>query len=106
MECYMYVCMFVCIHFDVTTGKQLSDSHIALGNKLLVYISCCLAGRAYPLSGDIPAEDNQRVRHEVFKCLTCLHSKNAADSEQPYPYLRYIESNFSCNEGKNTIVTM
>ncbi|XP_033606542.1 vacuolar protein sorting-associated protein 8 homolog isoform X2 [Cryptotermes secundus] len=74
----------------LATGKQLSDSHIALGNKLLVYISCCLAGRAYPLSGDVPAEDNQRVRHEVFKCLTCLHSKNAADSEQPYPYLRAL----------------
>ena len=70
------------------TGKQLSDSHIALGNKLLVYISSCLAGRAYPLSGDVPAEDNQRVRHEVFKCVTCLHSKNASDSEQSYPYLR------------------
>ena len=70
------------------TGKQLRDSHIALGNKLLVYISSCLAGRAYPLSGDVPAEDNQRVRHDVFKCVTCLHSKNASESEQSYPYLR------------------
>jgi len=69
----------------------LSDSHIALGNKLLVYISSCLAGRAYPLSGDVPAEDNQRVRHDVFKCVTCLHSKNASDSEQSYPYLRYVQ---------------
>ncbi|KAJ9588007.1 hypothetical protein L9F63_028180, partial [Diploptera punctata] len=71
----------------LATGKQLTDNHIALGNKLLVYISCCLAGRAYPLSGDIPAEDNQRVKHEVFKCITCLHSKNASDSEHSYPYL-------------------
>ena len=69
----------------------MSDSHIALGNKLLVYISSCLAGRAYPLSGDVPAEDNQRVRHDVFKCVTCLHSKNASDSEQSYPYLRYVQ---------------
>ncbi|GLH03603.1 Vacuolar protein sorting-associated protein 8 homolog [Gryllus bimaculatus] len=42
----------------LATGKQLSDNQIALGNKLLVYISCCLAGRAYPV-GDIPEDDVQ-----------------------------------------------
>ncbi|XP_021918193.1 LOW QUALITY PROTEIN: vacuolar protein sorting-associated protein 8 homolog [Zootermopsis nevadensis] len=68
----------------LATGKQLSDNHIALGNKLLVYISCCLA----KLSGNVPSEDNQRVKHDVFKCLTCLHSKNASDFEHSYPYLR------------------
>ena len=31
---------------------QLKPEQIKLGNKLLVYISCCLAGRAYPY-GDI-----------------------------------------------------
>ncbi|XP_068082015.1 vacuolar protein sorting-associated protein 8 homolog isoform X2 [Anabrus simplex] len=73
----------------LATGKQLTDNQIALGNKLLVYISCCLAGRAYPV-GDIPPKDVQTVKHEVFKCLTCLHSKDAPDSEPPYPYLRAL----------------
>ena len=34
---------------------KLKPEQIRLGNKLLVYISCCLAGRAYPY-GDIPKE--------------------------------------------------
>ena len=34
---------------------QLKPEQIRLGNKLLVYISCCLAGRAYPY-GDIDKE--------------------------------------------------
>ena len=32
--------------------KHLTSNQIKLGNKLLVYVSCCLAGRAYPY-GDI-----------------------------------------------------
>ncbi|KAJ8866328.1 hypothetical protein PR048_032171 [Dryococelus australis] len=73
----------------LSTGKQLTDRQIVLGNKLLVYISCCLAGRAYPV-GDIPEEDVQSVKYEVFKCLTSLHSKDASDNELPYPYLRTL----------------
>ncbi|XP_063227477.1 vacuolar protein sorting-associated protein 8 homolog [Bacillus rossius redtenbacheri] len=73
----------------LSTGKQLTDGQIVLGNKLLVYISCCLAGRAYP-TGDIPEGEVQGVKYEVFKCLTSLHSKDAADSELPYPYLRTL----------------
>ncbi|XP_049808749.1 vacuolar protein sorting-associated protein 8 homolog [Schistocerca nitens] len=73
----------------LSTGKQLTDQQIALGNKLLVYISCCLAGRAYPV-GYIPSDMVASVKHEVFKCLTCLHSKDAPDSEPPYPYLRVL----------------
>nr|CAD7195543.1 unnamed protein product [Timema douglasi] len=73
----------------LSMGKQLNSDQIALGNKLLVYISCCLAGRAYP-AGDIPEQDIQNVKYEVFKCLTCLHSKDASDSESSYPYLRTL----------------
>nr|CAD7425885.1 unnamed protein product [Timema monikensis] len=73
----------------LSKGKPLNCDQIALGNKLLVYISCCLAGRAYP-AGDIPAQDIQNVKYEVFKCLTCLHSKDASDSESSYPYLRTL----------------
>ena len=51
---------------------------IKLGNKLLVYISCCLAGRAYPL-GDIPPNLVDTVKAEVFKCVTVLHTKDGTE---------------------------
>ncbi len=35
--------------------KPLSQRNVDLGNKILVYVSCCLAGRAFP-HGDIPKE--------------------------------------------------
>ena len=41
-----------------------SDSDLSLGNKLLVYISCCLGGQAYPI-GTIPADYSQEVKKEV-----------------------------------------
>ena len=40
------------------------DSDLSLGNKLLVYISCCLAGQAYPV-GSIPEDFAQEVKKEV-----------------------------------------
>ncbi|KAL4217419.1 Vacuolar protein sorting-associated protein 8 [Mactra antiquata] len=73
----------------VDTGKQLSDHQVRLGNKLLVYISCCLAGRAYPL-GDIPEDHVHKVKVEVFDSLTCRQSKSSPDGELPYPYLRTL----------------
>ena len=66
-------------------------SEIKLGNKLLVYISCCLAGRAYPY-GDIANEQVARVKHEVQACLETLHSKKAKDDELAYPHLRTLLS--------------
>jgi len=36
----------------------------SLGYKLLLYISYCLAGRAFP-TGDIPPSDARRVKWEV-----------------------------------------
>jgi len=41
-----------------------TDSDLSLGNKLLVYISCCLAGQAYPI-GTIPEDYAQEVKKEV-----------------------------------------
>ncbi|XP_033629373.1 vacuolar protein sorting-associated protein 8 homolog [Asterias rubens] len=73
----------------VTSGKQLTDQQIKLGNKLLVYISCCLAGRAYPL-GDIPSDLIKSVKEGVWKCLTSLHTKQANEEEHVYPYLRTL----------------
>lgn len=58
-----------------------------LGNKLLVYISCCFAGRGYPM-GDIEEGLVETVRSQVFQCLCNQHSINAEDDEEIYPYLR------------------
>ncbi|KAG8190625.1 hypothetical protein JTE90_017889 [Oedothorax gibbosus] len=72
----------------VSKGKQLTDEQIKLGNKLLVYISCCLAGRAYPW-GDIPENIVSDVKFKVFNCVTNLHGKNVEDTEI-YPYLKTL----------------
>ncbi|CAH1788234.1 unnamed protein product, partial [Owenia fusiformis] len=73
----------------VITGKQLTDEQIKLGNKLLVYISCCLAGRAYPL-GDIPEHLVSVVKEDVTKSITCLHTKNPDSDEPVYPHLKSL----------------
>ena len=69
--------------------KRLTSSQIKLGNKLLVYISCCLAGRAYPY-GDIANDQVDKVKYEVYACLTALHSKKPKEKELTYPYLRTL----------------
>ena len=54
--------------------KRMTSNEIKLGNKLLVYISCCLAGRAYPY-GDIPNDMIAKVKYDVYTCLTTIHTK-------------------------------
>ncbi|XP_062535146.1 vacuolar protein sorting-associated protein 8 homolog [Armigeres subalbatus] len=76
-----------------------NDSH--LGNCLLVYVSSCLAGRGYP-TGDIEPELIATVKHEVLRCLTVIHSKNAPEAELPYPYLRTLLE-FDTRETLNVI---
>ncbi|XP_075220706.1 vacuolar protein sorting 8 [Lycorma delicatula] len=70
-------------------GQSSYELCRSLGNRLLVYLSCCLSGRAYP-SGDIPSGCVDNVRQQVFKCLCNQHSLNAGDSETCYPYLRTL----------------
>ncbi|MGH0128296.1 UNVERIFIED_CONTAM: hypothetical protein FKN15_001270 [Acipenser sinensis] len=70
-------------------GKSLSDEKVTMGNKLLVYISCCLAGRAYPL-GDIPEDLVPLVKNQVFEFLVRLHSVEAAPDEEVYPSIRTL----------------
>ena len=72
-------------------GQPYPEQDVKLGHILLVYISCCLAGRAYPV-GEISNSDDLRikVKHQVLTCLTCLHSKRALEDESPYPYLRSL----------------
>ncbi|XP_037399282.1 vacuolar protein sorting-associated protein 8 homolog isoform X2 [Pygocentrus nattereri] len=70
-------------------GKPLTDEQVVMGNKLLVYISCCLAGRAYPL-GDIPEDLVPQVKNQVFEFLIRLHSVEATQEEEVYPYIRTL----------------
>ncbi|XP_055608926.1 vacuolar protein sorting-associated protein 8 homolog [Uranotaenia lowii] len=80
-------------------GIEANDSH--LGNCLLVYISSCLAGRGYP-TGEIAPEMVATVKHEVLRCITVIHSKNAPEGELPYPYLRTL-LDFDTRETLNVI---
>ncbi|RXN02836.1 vacuolar sorting-associated 8-like protein [Labeo rohita] len=81
--------LFQAIAPPLHEGKPLTDEHVVMGNKLLVYISCCLAGRAYPL-GDIPEDLVPQVKNQVFEFLIRLHSVEAAQEEEVYPYIRTL----------------
>lgn len=81
--------LFQAIGPPLQEGKPLTDEHVVMGNKLLVYISCCLAGRAYPL-GDIPEDLVPQVKNQVFEFLIRLHSVEAAQEEEVYPYIRTL----------------
>lgn len=73
----------------VFTENQLTRAQVILGNKILVYTSCCLAGRAYPY-GNIPVHLAEKVQADVFQCITTLHSRNPSENEESYPYLRCL----------------
>ncbi|XP_014767622.1 vacuolar protein sorting-associated protein 8 homolog isoform X2 [Octopus bimaculoides] len=81
--------LLILLEAAINTGKQLTDDQIRLGNKLLVYISYCLAGRGYPL-GDIPEEFIPEVKEQVFKCVSCLHRTKSKENEPAYPHLRTL----------------
>uniref|UniRef100_A0A5F9DFD3 Vacuolar protein sorting-associated protein 8 homolog n=1 Tax=Oryctolagus cuniculus TaxID=9986 RepID=A0A5F9DFD3_RABIT len=81
--------LFKVIAPPLNAGKTLTDEQVIMGNKLLVYISCCLAGRAYPL-GDIPEDLVPLVKNQVFEFLIRLHSAEASPEEEIYPYVRTL----------------
>uniref|UniRef100_UPI0037E89112 vacuolar protein sorting-associated protein 8 homolog n=1 Tax=Semicossyphus pulcher TaxID=241346 RepID=UPI0037E89112 len=70
-------------------GRSLTDEEVVMGNKLLVYISCCLAGRAYPL-GDIPEDLVVQVKNQVFEFLIRLHSADSSEEEEVFPFIRSL----------------
>ena len=62
---------------------------IQLGNKILVYISSCLAGHAYPC-GRIADDNVSRVKDDVLNCMTTLHTSQPSSTEPAYPHLRTL----------------
>ena len=74
---------------------SLNDSQVKLGNKLLVYTSQCLAGRAYPW-GDIPKDQVKQVKYDVYSTITLLRSRHIPGEEEdnttppPYPHLHTL----------------
>ncbi|XP_063789062.1 vacuolar protein sorting-associated protein 8 homolog isoform X2 [Pseudophryne corroboree] len=81
--------LFKSISAPISSGKSLTDEQVVMGNKLLVYISSSLAGRAYPL-GDIPEDLVPQVKNQVFEFLIHLHSPEAPHDEEVYPYIRTL----------------
>ncbi|CAK5073637.1 unnamed protein product [Meloidogyne enterolobii] len=60
--------------------QVLSDHEIVQGNKLLLYLSCCLVGRAYP-HGDLPDENLAlTVPLETYKFIVQLRSSFSTSS--------------------------
>lgn len=74
-------------------SNNVDDKMILLGNKLLVYISCCLAGRAYPM-GDIPDNLILKVKEDIFQFLVQTQrstppNPHSSPPTQPcFPYIR------------------
>ncbi|XP_068183630.1 vacuolar protein sorting-associated protein 8 homolog isoform X2 [Antennarius striatus] len=81
--------LFAVIGPPLREGRSLTDEEVVMGNKLLVYISCCLAGRAYPL-GDIPEDLVVQVKNQVFEFLIRLHSADSLEEEEVFPFIRTL----------------
>ncbi|XP_059214948.1 vacuolar protein sorting-associated protein 8 homolog isoform X2 [Centropristis striata] len=81
--------LFAVISPPLRAGRSLTDEEVVMGNKLLVYISCCLAGRAYPL-GDIPEDLVVQVKNQVFEFLIRLHSADLIEEEEVFPFIRTL----------------
>ncbi|XP_039994817.1 vacuolar protein sorting-associated protein 8 homolog isoform X2 [Xiphias gladius] len=81
--------LFAMIGPPLREGRSLTDEEVVMGNKLLVYISCCLAGRAYPL-GDIPEGLVVQVKNQVFEFLIRLHSADSSEEEEVFPFIRTL----------------
>ncbi|KAF7652096.1 hypothetical protein LDENG_00101870 [Lucifuga dentata] len=81
--------LFAEISPPLREGRSLTDEQVVMGNKLLVYISCCLAGRAYPL-GDIPEDIVVQVKNQVFEFLIRLHSADSSEAEEVFSFIRTL----------------
>uniref|UniRef100_A0A915CMM3 Vacuolar protein sorting-associated protein 8 central domain-containing protein n=1 Tax=Ditylenchus dipsaci TaxID=166011 RepID=A0A915CMM3_9BILA len=91
--------------------EVLSDCEIVQGNKLLLYLNCCLAGRAYPF-GYLPENLCELVPMETYKFLIQLRPKSASSlqsnaelaSDCSFPNLRLLLK-FDARQFLNVICT-
>ncbi|XP_077469477.1 vacuolar protein sorting-associated protein 8 homolog isoform X4 [Stigmatopora argus] len=74
--------LFDVIGPPLRVGKSLTAEEVVMGNKLLVYISCCLAGRAYPC-GHIPEDLVVQIKIQVFEYLIVLHTGESSSDSYP-----------------------
>uniref|UniRef100_A0A8C5ERG8 RING-type domain-containing protein n=1 Tax=Gouania willdenowi TaxID=441366 RepID=A0A8C5ERG8_GOUWI len=90
------------VHLDVTSLDihQVCHLHVVQETLVMVYervkmlityriVSCCLAGRAYPL-GDIPEDLVVQVKNQVFEFLIRLHSAESSEDEQLFPFIHTL----------------
>ena len=76
-------------------ASPLPEGDQILGYKLLVYISCCLAGRAYP-TGEIPEQYIDHVRAAIFSILIKKQldekemEQGVDERGETYPHLRTL----------------
>ncbi|KHJ97874.1 hypothetical protein OESDEN_02146 [Oesophagostomum dentatum] len=66
-----------------------SDSEVERGNRLLLYLHCCLAGHAYPY-GSLPSTQLKAVPEEAYRCIISLRGKDGTSTTANYPYLRLL----------------
>ncbi|VDM56023.1 unnamed protein product [Angiostrongylus costaricensis] len=79
----------LCDVSSFASHEVLSDSEVERGNRLLLYLHCCLAGHAYPF-GSLPQEQMSTVPYQVYQCITSLKGKDGVFSDVSYPYLRLL----------------
>ncbi|EYC13580.1 hypothetical protein Y032_0043g795 [Ancylostoma ceylanicum] len=79
----------LCDVSSFASHEVLSDSEVERGNRLLLYLHCCLAGHAYPY-GTLPPEQLTVVPDQVYRCITSLKGKDGTSATANYPYLRLL----------------
>lgn len=76
----------------IASGKPLTDKEILLGNKILVYISCCLSGRFFS-NFDLTEDRKEKIRKDTVACLTKFKSESkepGTNKTSIYPHLKTL----------------
>lgn len=71
-----------------TTDGPLNDADTQLGCKILVYLSCCLAGNQYPI-GKIDKDRVHEVKDDIFNSIIMKRSEHT-DFNETYPHIRTL----------------